>query len=161
MAQTDYYEVLGLKKGASAEEIKKAFRKLAIKYHPDKNPGDKGAEDRFKEINEAYAVLSDAEKKAQYDQFGSTGFHQRYSQEDIFRNFNVDDLFKDAGFGTEDVFARIFGGAGGFRQTRGFGGFGSGKQRGENQTLELTVTFQEAFNGGEKRIAFMRDGKGE
>jgi curved DNA-binding protein len=161
MAQTDYYEVLGLKKGAGADEIKKAYRKLAVKYHPDKNPGDKAAEERFKEINEAYAVLSDPEKKAQYDQFGSTGFHQRFSQEDIFRNFNVDDLFRDAGFGTDDIFARIFGGAGGFRQARGFGGFGGGKRRGEDQSLELAVSFQEAFSGCEKRIAFRRDGQRE
>ena len=74
MADQDYYELLGLKKGATPEELKKAYRKLAVKYHPDKNPGDKKAEDRFKEINEAYAVLSDPEKKKQYDQFGSSGF---------------------------------------------------------------------------------------
>jgi curved DNA-binding protein len=162
MAHTDYYELLGLKKGAGADEIKKAYRKLAVKYHPDKNPGDKGAEERFKEINEAYAVLSDPEKKAQYDQFGSSGFHQRFSQEDIFRNFNVDDLFRDAGFGTDDIFARIFGGgAGGFRQARGFGGFGGGRRRGEDQTMELAVGFMEAFTGCEKRIAFRRDGTRE
>ena len=69
----DYYEVLGLQKGASDDEIKKAFRKLAMKYHPDKNPGDKVAEEKFKEINEAYAVLSDSEQKAKYDQFGHAG----------------------------------------------------------------------------------------
>src|SRR6185369_15824109 len=97
--------------------LKKAYRKLAVKYHPDKNPGDKQAEDRFKEINEAYAVLSDPKKKAQFDQFGSNNFHQQYSQEDIFRGFNVDDLFKDQGFGTEDIFFRIFGG--GMRNGRG------------------------------------------
>src|SRR6266498_1977511 len=110
MAEREYYKVLGLKKGATQEEIKKAYRKLAVKYHPDKNPGDKEAEDKFKEINEAYAVLSDPQKKQQYDQFGSADFHQRYSQEDIFRGFDVGDLFKDAGFGTEDIFSKIFGG---------------------------------------------------
>ena len=74
MAAKDYYKVLGLDKGASPEEVKKAFRKLAIKYHPDKNKGNKAAEDKFKEINEAYQVLSDPQKKAQYDQFGTTDF---------------------------------------------------------------------------------------
>lgn len=158
MAHTDYYEVLGLKKGATEAEIKKAYRKLAVKYHPDKNPGDKAAEDKFKEISEAYAVLSDPQKRAQYDQFGSSGFHQRYSQEDIFRGFDVGDIFKDMGFGTDDIFSRIFSGGGGFRQ----GGFGfGGGRRGEDFTMEVHVTFRESYDGGEKRVAFMRDGKRE
>jgi curved DNA-binding protein len=88
----DYYQSLGVAKTASAEEIKKAYRKLALKYHPDKNPDDKVAEEKFKEISEAYAVLSDSEKRQQYDTFGSTGFKQRYSQEDIFRNFDLNDF---------------------------------------------------------------------
>ena len=155
MAHKDYYAVLGLKKGAESEEIKKAYRKLAVKYHPDKNPGDKQAEDRFKEINEAYAVLSDPQKKAQYDQFGSSGFHQRYSQEDIFRGFDVGDIFKDAGFDTSDIFSRIFGG-GGFQQQRG-GGFAR-RRKGEDFDMELKVSFQEAFSGAEKRVAFTKDG---
>ena len=116
MPPIDYYQVLGLKKNATPEEIKKAYRKLAVKYHPDKNPGNKEAEEKFKEINEAYAVLSDPKKKEQYDQFGSAGFHERFSQEDIFRGFDVGDLFKDKGFGTEDIFSRIFGG--GFQHGR-------------------------------------------
>ncbi|MRR07175.1 MAG: J domain-containing protein, partial [Deltaproteobacteria bacterium] len=99
MSDKDYYQILGLTKKASAEEIKKAYRKMAVKYHPDKNPGNKAAEETFKEISEAYAVLSDPQKKAQYDQFGSNGFHQRYSQEDIFRNFDFGDIFKDMGYG--------------------------------------------------------------
>ena len=160
MAQQDYYEILGLKKGAGAEEIKKAYRKLALKYHPDKNPGDKAAEDRFKEISEAYAVLSDPQKKTQYDQFGSAGFHQRYSQEDIFRGFDVGDMFKGTGFGGDDIFSRIFGG--GFRQQQGGFGFGgTRKRKGEDFTMALQVTFREAFSGGEKRVAFMRDGRRE
>jgi curved DNA-binding protein len=158
MASNDYYQVLGLGKDASPDDIKRAFRKLAVKYHPDKNPGSKEAEEKFKEINEAYAVLSDPEKKAQFDRFGSAGFHQRYTQEDIFRGFDVGDLFKDKGFGTEDIFSRIFGG--GF-QGRGGYGFGGGRQRGEDFTMELRVTFREAFTGGEKRVAFMRNGKRE
>jgi len=158
MAQRDYYEVLGVKKGASIEELKKAYRKLAVKYHPDKNPGDKQAENRFKEINEAYAVLSDPKKKEQFDQFGSSNFHQRYSQEDIFKGFNVDDLFKDQGFGTDDIFSRIFGGA--MRNQRG----GHGRSmaaKGEDYNMEIQVTFRDAYDGADKRIAYLRDGARE
>jgi curved DNA-binding protein len=154
MEYKDYYQVLGLKKGASSQEIKKAYRKLAIKYHPDKNPGNKEAEEKFKEINEAYAVLSDSQKKAQYDQFGSTDFHRRFSQEDIFRGFDVGDTFKDMGFGTDDIFSRIFG-AGGFQQGPSFRGR---KRRGEDFTMDVHVSFREAAHGVEKRVAFMRDG---
>ncbi len=157
MADKDYYEVLGLKKGATADELKKAFRKLAVKFHPDKNPGDKKAEDRFKEINEAYAVLSDPEKKTQYDRFGSDGFHQRYSQEDIFRNFNAGDIFKEFNLGgSDDVFSRIFGGGGGFRQ-----GGRSMSRKGQDFEMELAISFMEAFSGGEKRISFSREGRSE
>ena len=91
----DYYELLGVSKTATDDEMKKAYRKLAKKYHPDKNPGNKEAEEKFKLISEAYAVLSNPEKKKQYDQFGMGGFQQRYSQEDIFSGFNVGDLFRD------------------------------------------------------------------
>src|SRR5512136_1241578 len=152
MASKDYYQALGVGKEASLDEIKKAFRKLAVKYHPDKNPDDKEAEEKFKEINEAYAVLSDPEKKAQYDRFGSSGFHQRYTQEDIFRGFDVGDLFKDMGFGTEDIFSRIFGGG----HRRGFH-YNVGRQPGEDFTMELTISFRDAFYGGEKRVAFKRN----
>ena len=154
MAQRDYYEVLGVKKGASIEEIKRAYRKLAVKYHPDKNPGDKQAEDRFKEINEAYAVLSDPQKKEQFDRFGSNNFHQRFSQEDIFRGFDVGDIFKDQGFGTEDIFSRIFGDA--MRRHRG------GRMvKGEDFSMDVNVTFRDAYDGAEKRVAFKRDGARE
>jgi curved DNA-binding protein len=159
MASKDYYQALGVNKGASPEEIKKAFRKLALKYHPDKNPGDKEAEEKFKEINEAYAVLSDPEKKAQYDRFGSSGFHQRYSQEDIFRGFDVGDMFRDMGFGTDEIFSRIFG-HGGPGHRRGFH-YNVGRQPGENFTMEVKVGFLEAFSGGEKRVAFKRNGRRE
>jgi curved DNA-binding protein len=173
----DYYEVLGLKRGASIDEIKKAYRKLAVKYHPDKNPGDKQAEDRFKEINEAYAVLSDPKKKEQFDQFGSNNFHQRFSQEDIFRGFDVGDIFKEQGYGTDDIFSRIFGDAlrrqqrGGAGRTGGSGGAGAGAGRtggmggmggmgskGEDFTMDIQVTFRDAYDGADKRVAFMRDG---
>jgi curved DNA-binding protein len=158
LATQDYYETLGLKKGATADEIKKAFRKLAVKYHPDKNPGDKKAEERFKEINEAYAVLSDPEKKSQYDQFGSAGFHQRFSQEDIFRNFNANDIFREFNLGGDDVFSRIFGmGGGGFRQGGGYGM----SRKGQDFEMELPLSFMEAFSGGEKRVSFSKEGRTE
>ena len=101
----DYYQTLGVSKDASKEDIKKAYRDLAKKYHPDisKEPN---ATEKFKKISEAYAVLSDDTKKTQYDQFGSSGFHQRYSQEDIFRGFDINDIFGDM-FGG-DVFNMFF-----------------------------------------------------
>jgi curved DNA-binding protein len=157
MGQRDYYEVLGIKKGASIEEIKRAYRKLAVKYHPDKNPGDKQAEERFKEINEAYAVLSDPKKKEQFDNFGSNNFHQRFSQEDIFRGFDVGDLFKDQGFGTDDIFSRIFGQMRGHRGQAG-GGHGRMAARGEDFSMEIQVSLRDAYHGGEKRVAYKRDG---
>ena len=128
MAGKDYYKILGVNKNASKEEIKKAYRKLAMKYHPDQNKGDKASEERFKEVNEAYAVLSDEEKRKQYDMFGAEGFQQRFSQEDIFRNFDFGQVFREFGFGSEDLFGRIFGGMGGRRRPfgRGGGGFYSG-----------------------------------
>ncbi|HOP40314.1 MAG TPA: DnaJ C-terminal domain-containing protein [Geobacteraceae bacterium] len=153
MSSKDYYQVLGLGKNASAEDIKKAYRKMALKYHPDKNPGDKAAEEKFKEISEAYAVLSDPQKKSQYDQFGSSGFHQRYSQEDIFRGFDFGDIFKDMGFGSEDIFSRIFGGA-----SQGGRRFRTKKQRGENFSMEVRISLREAAAGTEKRISFLRGG---
>jgi curved DNA-binding protein len=158
MAQRDYYEVLGIKKGASIEEIKRAYRKLAVKYHPDKNPGDKEAEERFKEINEAYAVLSDPKKKEQFDNFGSSNFHQRFSQEDIFKGFDVGDLFKDQGFGTDDIFSRIFGQMRGHRGGGPGAGHGRMAARGEDFTMEIKVSLRDAYHGGEKRVAFKRDG---
>ncbi|MCR5219756.1 MAG: DnaJ domain-containing protein, partial [bacterium] len=110
----DYYTLLGVDKNASEADIKKAYRKLALKYHPDRNPDNPAAAETFKEITEAYAVLSDPEKKRQYDQFGSTGFRERFSQEDIYRNFNVNDIFREFGFGGAggggDFFSQLFGG---------------------------------------------------
>ena len=159
MAQTDYYKLLGLEKRASADDIKKAFRKLAVKYHPDRNPGDKGAEDKFKEINEAYAVLSDPQKKEQYDTYGSSGFHKQYSQEDIFRGFDFGGTFKDMGVGGgEDIFSRLFGG--GFGRG-GRGGFRGGAQKGGDLEMETDISFRDAAQGAEKVIAFRRNGKRE
>lgn len=172
MADKDYYKILGVSKTASQEDIKKAFKTLAFKYHPDKNPGDKKSEDHFKEINEAYAVLSDAKKRRQYDQFGSSGFHQRYSQEDIFRGFDARDIFSEMGFGG-DIFGTIFGGgakAGGRRRggtvtmedlfggSGGSGGRQAYAQKGQDFTMDLFVDFLEAVNGNEKTIEYMFDG---
>ena len=99
LSLSNYYKKLGLSKGASEQEIKKAYRKLAMKYHPDRNAGSSEHEEKFKEISEAYAVLSDPEKKKQYDTFGSTQFHQRYSADDIFQGADFSSIFNDLGFG--------------------------------------------------------------
>lgn len=155
MAEADYYKILDVPKDASPEDIKKSFRKLAVKYHPDRNQGDSTAEDKFKQINEAYAVLSDPEKRKQYDTFGSSNFHQQYSQEDIFRNFDFSGTFKDMGMGGgEDIFSRLFGGA--FR--RAGTSFRRTPQKGADLSLEVTVSFREAALGAEKLVAFLRNG---
>lgn len=93
MKGKDYYAILGVGRDAGADELKKAYRKLAMQYHPDRNKGDKAAEERFKQINEAYAVLSDEKKRKEYDTFGAEGFGQRFSQEDIFRGFDFSSIF--------------------------------------------------------------------
>jgi curved DNA-binding protein len=153
----DYYAILGVSKDADTDTIKKAYRKQALKYHPDKNPGDKQAEERFKEITEAYAVLSDADKRRQYDQFGDSGFHQRYSQEDIYRNFDVGDMFREFGFDTNDIFSRLFSGG------RGGASFfhGGGRQRavkGQDYVMHVTLPFQQAVLGGTRRIDYQGEG---
>lgn len=142
MAKKDLYEVLGLQKGADEKQIKSAFRKLAIKYHPDKNPGDKEAEEKFKEINEAYQILSDPQKKAQYDQFGTTDFNAGgagagYSAQD----------FGDFG----DIFESFFGGGFGSSQRRR-----TGPRRGADLEYRMDLTFEEAVFGVEKDIHITR-----
>ncbi len=112
MATRDYYHILGVNKNASEEEIKRAYRKLAMKYHPDKNPNRKEAEERFKEINEAYAVLSDKEKRKQYNTFGAEGFRQRFTQEDIFKGFDMEEILSGL-FGGRGKREFRFGGRGG------------------------------------------------
>lgn len=139
MANKDYYEVLGLQKGASDDDIKKAFRKLAIKYHPDKNQGNKEAEEKFKEINEAYQVLSDPEKKSHYDQFGTADFNGAGGFQG---GFDFSDM---GGFG--DIFESFFGG--GFSQGRRK----NGPQRGADVEYNLNLTFEEAVFGVEKEIS--------
>ncbi|MCR4944978.1 MAG: molecular chaperone DnaJ [Clostridium sp.] len=144
MASKDYYESLGLKKGASDEEIKRAFRKLAIKYHPDKNQGNKEAEEKFKEINEAYQVLSDPEKKARYDQFGSADFNTGAGAGG-FGGFDFSDM---GGFG--DIFDSFFGG-GGSSQRR------NGPKRGNDLEYTLNLTFEEAVFGAKKEISVTKN----
>ena len=146
----DYYSVLGVDRKADAATIKKAYRKLAQKYHPDKNPDDKQAEDQFKQITEAYAVLSDDEKRQQYDQYGDADFHQRFSQEDIFRNVNVGDIFGNFGGGGEDIFSQLFGGGGRGRAPRQ-------PAKGQDYSMQITIPFRLAVQGGERRIDYRGD----
>ncbi|MBU5591032.1 molecular chaperone DnaJ [Clostridium sp. MSJ-4] len=146
MAKKDYYELLGLEKGASDEDIKKAFRKLAIKYHPDKNQGNKEAEERFKEINEAYQVLSDPEKKAQYDRFGTTDF----SGAGGFGDYDFSGMggFEDLG----DIFSSFFGGGfSGNRKRK------NGPEKGSDLEYRINLTFEEAVFGVEKEIKIKRN----
>jgi curved DNA-binding protein len=173
MSEKDYYKTLGVEKKASEEEIKKAYRKMAMKYHPDRNKGDKKAEDKFKELSEAYAVLSDKEKKKQYDTYGSAGFQQRYSQEDIFQGFDFSNLFREFGIGGgfENIFGQRGGhpgGGGGYKThtfNRGGPSFdygdpyanygGAGRTyRGADQMYELSITLKEAALGAEKQLSF-------
>jgi molecular chaperone DnaJ len=142
----DYYEVLGVRRDASKDEIKDAYRKLALQYHPDRNKSPE-AEEKFKEISEAYAVLSDDEKRQQYDMLGHAGFDQRYTSEDIFRGTDFDSIFRDMGFG--DLFRTFFGG--------GFGG--ERVNRGQDLAYDLELTLEEAARGTEKEVEIPRTEK--
>jgi len=173
----DYYKTLGLEKTASSEEIKKAYRKLALKHHPDRNPNNKEAEEQFKKISEAYAVLSDPEKRKQFDSFGSDTFSQRYSQEDIFRGFDINEILREMGFGGSagygprggrtyrttgrrpgpyatqggmDPFAELFGG-----QSQ----YARGPQKGQDLQYNLSITLEESVFGAEKKIALQKADK--
>ncbi len=148
MADTkrDYYEVLGLQKGASEDEIKKAYRQMAKKYHPDLNPGDKAAEEKFKEVGEAYEVLSDSEKRARYDQFGHAGVDPNFGAGGPGGAYNVD--FGDLG----DIFSSFFGG--------GFGGGArsnpNAPRRGGDIRQSIMLSFEEAAKGCRKEVSYKR-----
>jgi len=183
-ATKDYYKILGVDKKASSEEIKKKYRKLALQYHPDRNKGNKGAENKFKQISEAYAVLGDTKKRQQYDTFGSSRFHQRFSQDDIFRGFDIADILKDFGFSSGDPFSGMRGKqrrAASCGKQQGHNPFGSqrspfsdvfdqarssagGKsqqrpRKGKDRTIEMDITLEEAFQGTTKEVGFALNSK--
>lgn len=145
----DFYEILGVSKGSSQEEIKKAYRKVAMQFHPDRNPGDKASEEKFKEAAEAYEILNDADKRAQYDRFGHNAFGQgRSGGGHGGAGMNMDDIFSQFGdiFG-DDAFGSFFGGGG----KRGGGGRGRGT-RGTNLRVKLKMNFEEIAKGATKTI---------
>ena len=151
MEKRDYYDVLGVAKNASADEIKKAYRKKAIQYHPDRNPGDKDAEEKFKEAAEAYDVLSNPDKRARYDQFGHAGMSGAAGNGGPFGGFgggmSMDDIFS--------MFGDIFGGHGGFGGFGGFGGGGGTQQRrfrGSDLRVKVRLTLKEISTGVEKKF---------
>ncbi|MGA3208314.1 MAG: DnaJ C-terminal domain-containing protein [Syntrophales bacterium] len=166
----DYYKLLGLDKKASTEDIKKAYRKLALKWHPDKNPNNKAAEEKFKKISEAYAVLSDPKKREEYDTFGSADqFRQRYTQEDIFRGFDLNDILRSFGFGDTAGAGRNFrtNRGGGFTFTQGgtfsdiFEGdrqrFTRVPQKGQDFEYNLSITLEDSVFGAEKKLALQKE----
>ncbi len=151
MAKRDFYEILGVAKGSSADEIKKAYRKVAMQFHPDRNPGDKAAEEKFKEAAEAYEVLSDSDKRAQYDRYGHAGVAGASRGGGQPGNMNMDDIFSQFGdiFG-EDIFGNFFGG----QQRGGSGGRGQRSRgvRGSNLRVKLKLTYEEIAKGVTKNI---------
>jgi molecular chaperone DnaJ len=155
----DYYEVLGLSKGASEEEIKSAFRKMAMKYHPDRNPGDASAEEKFKEVNEAYSVLSDPDKKAKYDRFGFAGIDPSYGADagggfSGFSGFSGSQGFNASDFGFDDlgdIFNMFTGGASSYTSSR------TGPRRGADIQKRMTISFEEAAFGVKKTIKITKD----
>lgn len=160
VTKRDYYEILGIKKNATLDEIKKAYREMALRYHPDRVPHEqkKEAEEKFKEISEAYAVLSDSQKRALYDQYGHAGIDQRYAYEDIFKGADFSSIFEDLadfGFGG-GLFDEIFGDLGfdifGSRAGRG----ATRRRRGRDLQFTVDITLEEAATGTEKTITLPR-----
>jgi len=148
MEKKDYYDVLGLDHSATKEDIKKAYRKLALKYHPDKNK-EKGAEERFKEISEAYAVLYDDEKRRMYDQYGHAGIDQQYTTEDIFRTTDFGDIFRGMGFDFNDIFEQFFGRRTGFTHR-------PRAQRGNDIRYDIQISLEDAYRGVETELEVPR-----
>jgi molecular chaperone DnaJ len=140
LSKRDYYDILGVQRDANKDQIKNEYRKLALKYHPDRNKSP-DAEERFKEISEAYAILSDDDKRAQYDRFGHAGIDSRYSTEDIFRGANFDDILRDLGFGfgggVGSIFDMLFGG--GRRVPE--------RTRGQDIRYDLDISLEQAYSG--------------
>lgn len=157
MAKRDYYEVLGVDRGAGEADIKKAYRRLAMQYHPDRNPDDQHAAERMKEVNEAYAVLSDAEKRRLYDAYGHAGL-EGFSADDLTRGVDFGSLFREFGLG--DLFG--FGRGGGLFEDL-FGGPSGrrGPRKGSDLRYELELTLEEAAGGVEKRLEIPRTGRCE
>ena len=159
-SKRDYYEVLGVSKTAPDNEIKFQYRKLALKFHPDRNKS-KDAAEHFKEISEAYAVLSDSKKRKTYDQYGHAGVDGRYSTEDIFRgasgNFSdiFSDLFGRSGAGFDSIFETLLGRGGGFGEFRGFGGFE--RRKGADMLYETTITLEDVFHGKKIQVDVQKD----
>ncbi|MDO9558237.1 MAG: DnaJ C-terminal domain-containing protein [Syntrophales bacterium] len=157
----DYYKILGVEKTTGKEDIKKAYRKLALKYHPDRNPDDKKAEEKFKKISEAYAVLSDPKKRKEYDTFGADTFRQRFTQEDIFREFDLNEILRSFGFG----------GLGGGRGNQSFTyrttdplseTYGRPvPQKGGDLEYSISITLEESAFGAEKKLSVKKSGKTE
>jgi len=161
----DYYKLLGVSKNASDDEIKKSYRKLAMKYHPDHTKGDKSAEEMFKKISEAYAVLSNKEKRKEYDTFGAEGFRQRFTQEDIFSGSDFSEILREFGFGGGNFFG---GRGGGTRFSFGSGspfGFGAEQQqtqvKGSDLIYELPITLREVVSGTSKFVTLQHQGRSE
>ncbi len=151
MTKRDYYDILGVAQDASQDEIKRAYRKLAKRYHPDRSD-EPDAEERFKEVSEAYGVLSDEEKRATYDRFGHAGVEGQYSAEDIYQNIDFEDIFGGmGGGGVEDIFRMFFGGG------NPFGGGRGGGQRGQDVVTRIEVPLEEVAGGTERQVEFTRN----